>query len=230
MKKLLFLAALASLASVGTSQKTAFSGPNLQQVTGGTPTGVVVPATILDTRGAEAGTEVDIDLSGVEHWDPELDPDNTILSVAVPAGAMMNGVGWDTIYTSVGASWGSEATMGFSGDAGFNEVYLTPSSTDGVVAMEPSSSGGVIKLADVGIADIDASGGNIDIEFFDTFDDNADAADGFYEAGSVLTIQYAGGGPAVPTVTQWGLIVTTVLLFAGVVFVSMRRKSATNVG
>lgn len=229
MKKLLFLAALASLATVGSAQKTEFSGPNLRQVSGGTPTGVVVPATIVDTRGSESGTEIDVDIAGVQTWDLEGDGDNIVVNVPVPLGASMNGVGWDTVLTTVGLSWGSEATMGFSGDAAFNEVYLNVSSTGAPVAGQASSSGGVIKLADVLIPDINASNGDVNIEFFETFDDVAGAADATFDSGTV-TIQYTGGGPAVPTVTQWGLIVTTVLLFAGVVYVSMRRKSAANIG
>lgn len=84
----------------------------------------------------------------------------------------ITGIGWDLELTTFGASWGNEAVIAFNNSAGVAGVFLTPSSTSGPVAGEILSSDGMIKLADVGIPDIVLSDGILDLEFFDTFNDN----------------------------------------------------------
>lgn len=81
----------------------------------------------------EAGDVITVDFSGTEFWDLEGSiPPNMTGSVALGGpGTIMNGIGWDTISTSFGASWGSEMTIGFSNDADLStkELFLTVSAT-----------------------------------------------------------------------------------------------------
>ena len=138
---------------------------------------------------ASAGAAIDVDLSGLESWDLEGDADNVSFT-AVLAGSdvTVSAIAWDTIFTSFGASWGSEATIGmdFDGD-GANDLFITPSATDAAVIGEANSSGGFIDLSDAGIGDLLAVGGTVDIELFETFDDVSDESDGIWEHGSSVS-------------------------------------------
>ena len=97
------------------------------------------------------------------------------------------------------------------------------------------SSGGIIDFTDNGIPDILALGdGQLPIQFFESFDDNADALDANYTAGT-LTIwgldltavpcPYIAAPPPppaiIPTLSQYGLM----LLLVGMFFVGRRKLS-----
>lgn len=147
---------------------------------------------------ASAGSTFSADLSGRQSWDLEGSPNNETFSVVVGGSdTTVTAVAWDTIFSSFGASWGSEATIGmdFDGD-GLNDLFITPSDTSAPVMNEAQSSGGFINLLDAIGSNLIAVGGTIDIELFETFDDVSGAADGIWEQGSSVSFQVPAPGAA----------------------------------
>ena len=67
---------------------------------------------------------------------------------------------------------------------GVSDVNLTPSAT-GAPGTETNSSGGIVVLADAGVADGIAPNGIISIELFESFDDQIDAVDGIIDMGTL---------------------------------------------
>lgn len=132
---------------------------------------------------------VDVDISGTESWDLQGDADNTILTIDLAAeiglasGSMVTitGIGWDVVQETVGASWGSEMTVSING-----EINLAPSATGSpIVGTEANSSGGIVSLADALLPDLVLTDGILSLEFFDSYDDVADAVDGIWTSGTL---------------------------------------------
>ncbi len=150
--------------------------------------------------GPEGDPTASFDVTGLEFIDLEGDPDNTILmlDIGTPLGMAgmdveVNGIGWDFTLSTVGASWASEATIGFDWDSDWvNDVYLNASITDGPVTMEALTSGGPVNLSTFSIPNGIVPGGILRIELFDTFEDFPNSADAFINSGT-LTIQAEPG-------------------------------------
>ncbi len=139
-----------------------------------------------------------IDVSGWQFNDAQGSGLNQVLSVFVGHHATITGIAWNLNLTSIGASWGSEATMLFEG-----QINLTVSQDDAPISNMNYSSGGEIDLTDAGIPNILVSpDGILDIEFFETFVDNAGTGDAFFEPNSTITIY----GRALPTPNTLALI------------------------
>lgn len=145
------------------------------------------------------GTEVQIDISGINSWDLQGAIDNEALSVDLasalglaPGSAVsVTGIGWDVnLSVSANGSWYNEAQIGFGDTFGTYDLFLTPG-TDGENGTDTRnySSGGILKLADVNIPDLAISDGVIEMEFFESFDDVSGEIDGTWEAGSIITLQ-----------------------------------------
>lgn len=234
MKKLtLFAAALATLAATTQAQKGA-PAQLLERTHAGTPVPIdqlrAVGPTIISQTQNLGSTSMVLDISGEQSWDGLDDTSNTVLVVPLGSGASMTGVGWDVNLTTQGGSWLSEARFYFDGsDHDFSGLFLAPGIADGFAGSGSYSSGGVLDLSDNGIPDIPILGdGNLYIQLFESFDDAADTVDGDWTAGSTLTLVYDGGGPVIPTVSEWGLIILTALLLAGGAFLIVRRtRTAT---
>jgi len=138
----------------------------------------------VDTAGTPTSSIV-IDISGFQSNDAQGSALNQILSVLIGPGAEVTGLIWDVNLTTAGGSWASESVMSFGG-----QVFLTPGSADGFGVTDMNyNSGGVVDLSDNGIPNMlpDAAG-NLDIEFFESFVDNAGDGDGFWQAGSTVTL------------------------------------------
>lgn len=172
-----------------------------------------------------------IDISGVESFDVKGQPANTILNVDLAAAlggatgqdVIITGVGWDTVYSSIGASWGSEATIelswiDFSTGLGTG-VSFAPSATSDPVANEANSQA-IINLVAVGIGNGLVSGGVGSIEFWEGWNDAA-GADGVFEAGSTITIEaeLVAAAPPIPEPGAAALF----SLAAGVLLLRRRR-------
>ncbi len=132
---------------------------------------------------------VTVDISGTESFDLQGDPDNTILVVDLAAelgltsgsSVTISGIGWDVVQETVGASWGSEMSVSLNG-----LINVTPSATGApIVGTEANSSGGILDLTDAGLDDIILSDGLLTIEFFESYDDFADAVDGIWTSGEL---------------------------------------------
>lgn len=229
MKRSFILAASVALASVATAQK-GVDTPVLLSPSEAGASGTVrneIGATILDTNynPTNGTTTMLVDLSGEQSWDGLGDASNTVLLVPLGTGATMTGIGWDVTIATVGGSWLDEARLYFDGsDQDLSGLFLSPGFADATPGTGSYSSGGILDLSDNGIPDIPIlADGNLWIELNESFDDVADAVDADYTAGGV-TVEFEGGAAGVPTVSQWGLIIMTVMLLLGVVVMSLKSK------
>ena len=130
-----------------------------------------------------------IDLTGIQFNDVQGSALNEVLTLIFPPAGFVDiiGIGWDISLTTIGASWASDATIGFE-----DQIFFTPGEGDSFSVINANySSPGILDLTDNGFSDIHLTGDlTLDIEFFDTFVDNGGTGDAFFEPGSVLYIQY----------------------------------------
>lgn len=154
----------------------------------------------IDAAGSPTGSIL-LDVSGWQFNDAQGSPLNQIMSVFIGHGGVVTGLSWDVNLTTIGASWASEAVMNFS-----DTVNLTVGTGDtfGVTNMNYSTGGFIVDLTDNGLPNIlpDAAG-FIEIEFFESFVDNAGTGDAFFEPGSTVTIH--GFIPSPSTLALFGL-------------------------
>ena len=169
---LTILAATTAFAGAGIISSDHFSSNNALSYTSSDPTGAAWPY------------EITIDVSGMQFNDAQGSPFNQILSILVGQGQTVRGIAWDVNLTTIGASWASEAVMGFEG-----QVNLTVAEDPNPVSNMNYNSGGFIYLEDLGIPEITVGvDGMLSIEFFESFIDNGGTGDSFFEAGSTITI------------------------------------------
>jgi len=191
MKKLLLLVACIGF--------TASASADILSMTGSSDT-VKTPSSggpLPPPSGERTGTGIPYPTVDIPSWDLVLDPDNAVVLVdvgaalGVPGGpATMNGIGWDVTLEAVGTSWLSELRVYFDDNIAPDLIglFLRPGVGSNFPGVGSFSSGGVIKLADAGIPDILLPDGILRLEFHETFDDVANAIDGYWRSGS-LTIQ-----------------------------------------
>lgn len=152
-------------------------------------------------------TDIVVDVAGLRFMDEEDDPDNDEISVNLGAGFTawrVIGIGWDYTFTTVGASWGSEAVVRFDGQPPA-PIYLTASSTNAPVTDENVSSGGVVDLIGLGF-DFFSTGQFLNMHFFDDFDDNPNAVDAFITSGAItLRVERTAAVPEPGTMALAGV-------------------------
>lgn len=160
---------------------------------------VAVFAVFALVASAGAEFQYNFNVAGVNSWDLLYDADNEIytpnLAVAagLPAGTALEmiGIGWDVTIATVGASWLNEARTYF--DDTINPdgtgLFVTPGSAVGAPGTQAFSSGGILYLADYGIAPIPLPNGLIRMEFYESYEDYANAIDANWLSGS-YTIVY----------------------------------------
>jgi len=166
---------------------------------------------------------LDIDITGIESWDGEGSGNNTVLVVDLGLGnsATVDGFGWDVTISTVGASWLSEAVMGFRDNDG-DGIDITPGFADNGSGNETYSSGGILDLTDNLLPDIFLLDGFLRIEFFEGFDDVEDAIDAIY--GGFITVSYTVDSVVEPPspVSAPGIIALFGLGVFGVMFARRR--------
>lgn len=151
-------------------------------------------AAVAALAGTAMGTDLVLDVSGIESWDFQGDADNTILNVFVGAGATITNIAWNVNLTTVGISWADENTMTFNGAQSIN-----------------AAAGDAFTVSNANYAGSAASGivldgsGMLSIEFHEVgFDDNANAVDSFYNSGTI-TISYVPAPSALAVLGLGGL-------------------------
>lgn len=160
-------------------------------------------------------TTVDIDVTGIEHFDGFDDPSNVVLTESVGADAVMTGLGWNVTITTFGTSRLNDAIVYIDGsDLDGSGVFVIPGGLDAFPGTGTYDSGGIVDLTDNGIPNIPVlPDGDLYIQFFEGFDDIPDAPDCIYEPGSTYTLALIGP-PAeeIPTLSTLGLILLLVAL------------------
>ncbi|GAB4113994.1 MAG: hypothetical protein Tsb0027_01950 [Wenzhouxiangellaceae bacterium] len=190
-------------------------------------------------------------MTGIESWDGIDDTDNIIIELDIGAGNTMTGGSFDVGINSVDPSWLSEASVQFSdstGSADPNAINLAPGAGEDAPGDMEFSSAGVIDFSDNALPDIVAGAdGILRLQFFESFDDTADAIDAFWrnaatpalvaglgiactdQAACDAAIGGAGGpdlppAPAVPTLSLFGMLALALVLALGTALV-LRRKA-----
>lgn len=142
------------------------------------------------------GVRVDVTLATtVPSFDEEGDTSNVVsivdLNVPLSPGEtlVITGIGWNVNLIAFDPSVLDDMAVGFGASGGGNVIALYP----GAGVFSPGSgafSSPVLKLADFGFPSIPLVGDELRLEFFEFIDDFADAQDGSWVGGSVLTVQY----------------------------------------
>ena len=129
---------------------------------------------------AAQAQEFTIDLSGVGSWDALGSSDNIVLTEALPAGSIVNGVTWTDVTGSGlgGPSWGNEMRMDINGEL---SIQFFPD--------EGSGSAGGLWGPTSGSAAANFPTNELVIEFWESFDDAAATVDAEYTGGTI-TISY----------------------------------------
>ncbi len=151
-------------------------------------------ATEIYSAPAGAVATITVDLSGINSWDLAGSSFNETLSVSLGGDYLVVGLGWNVTIQTVGESWRSEATIGFL-DSSIG-LQLAPG-TDNSSGTSTYSSGGILDLAslDPTFPFFVGADGNLDLEFFESFDDVTGEIDATYHQGSSLQIQYVVPAP-----------------------------------
>jgi len=133
-------------------------------------------------------------------WDVEGAAVNESITVDLAAllgqagDVLVTGIGWDIALETVGASWQSEATIGF-GSGGVNQIVLSPGNGVDMPGMGNYASPGVVNLVDLDLA-FTVTDGLLTIEFFESFDDVADSIDAILSG--TLEIEFEATAIPVP--------------------------------
>jgi len=154
----------------------------------------VALACLLIVPTSSAAT-YDIDVSGIDSWDGAGSANNTVIVVDLAAALgfasgtalTVTGVGWNVVIESFDPSWLSEIPAGFENSDGSDFLDLSVGAGSDTPGGPTSfSSGGVVDLASIDpTLPIDLFDGVLVIEFFESFDDDADVIDGFWIDGTL---------------------------------------------
>jgi hypothetical protein len=141
----------------------------------------------------------------------EGDPANVTLSFDIGRQSRVIGFSWDVAVTAFEPSWLSELTVSVANHRG-EGFYFSP-----VLDLDESgsaSSSGSVDLLNAGLAFSVLSRGTLNVEFFEFYDDLADAADGRWDRGE-FSILYA----PIPEPSSFALFA------AGIAGVMLRRQA-----
>ncbi len=157
-----------------------------------------------------------VNAAGIASFDAQNAAGNTVLTLNAIPGSLVDAISYNLSIATVGASWLSEATVLFTNSSG-DGVMLTPgyAAPDGPGVGTYSDS---VLLSNFGLTFNIGSDGLLFVQFFETFDDVAGAADAFYTAGNIT---FGNIGP-VPEPATYGLMALGLL---GVVGAARRKAS-----
>jgi len=130
-----------------------------------------------------AGTDLVIDVTGVNTNAGESDAANVVRFYQLNPGALVDGVSWSMVLSAFSPSWLSEATISFLSSAG-NGVYLSPGAGDDFAGLNTAYSGSAL-LSDFALQFNVEADGLLRVEFFEGFDDSSVNPDGLFVSGNV---------------------------------------------
>jgi len=172
----------------------ALANPYVSQNLDGTSNGA------LDVRGT-TNSIVNVDISGIETRDAITVPYNgfnNVLEVDLAAALgyasgtsiTMTSIGWNVNISTFGESWLSEAQIYFDDNIAPDGtgLFLRPGAGSGFPGSANFDSMGQIDLTDNAIPNIVLANGILRLEFGESFDDVAGAADAIFDSGSTLFV------------------------------------------
>lgn len=160
------------------------------------------PTNIQSPRGGSL--TLNIDLVDVESRDGFGAAVNEVFNFNLGAGAHITGLGWDVTIATVGGSWLSEARVEFTDTAITTGVGITPGVGENAPGTMNFSSGGVLDLIGLDLDFFLGADGNLRVEFWETFVDNAGSADAIWNG--TLTVQYIPTPGALAVLGLGGLV------------------------
>jgi hypothetical protein len=123
-------------------------------------------------------------------------------------GFTLTHIGWDVTITAEGASWQSEARVGFENSDVSDAIYLSPGAGVNTPGTGVFSSGGLIDLGgiDPSFPVVFNPDNLMTLNFFETLDDVPGVRDGFWHAGGTIDLQFtATAVPEPATMAVLGL-------------------------
>lgn len=127
----------------------------------------------------------EIDVSGMSTWDIFGDPDNEIISVYLGSFANITAIEWDLTVQTAGSSWLSDVSFAFLDHP--NQLTITPGMDSTMPGLANFTSPPGFSLDPSDYFNVGADG-ILEIELFETVDDNANAVDATFLAGSYIRV------------------------------------------
>lgn len=156
-----------------------------------------------------------ISAGGVASFDGAGEPGNTVLTFSLTPGALIDAIAYNLSLATVGESWLSEATISFLNSNGDGVVLTAGFGEDNPGSGTYSDSA---LLSEFGLAFNVGADGLLFVEFYESFDDVAGAADANWTAGSITL----GNVGAIPEPGTYAMMALGLLAVAGVA--SRRRQ------
>ena len=150
---------------------------------------VLVTGAAFAVTGVALAGQQTVDLTGITSYDSPGEALNDLINIQVGAGSEVVGVSWDNVVGDGlgGPSWGNEMTMGIL-DETTSQVALSffPAEADATAGgvWGPASGGSATNLTDNGISFVSVNG-DVNLEFYEAYDDATGAADAVYNSGTV---------------------------------------------
>jgi hypothetical protein len=149
-----------------------------------------------------------VDLSGLESWDLEGDPDNQIFNIDRSPGGKFGvilGVSYDFTVQTVGTSWLSDVNLNLEIIDGWFHDPFWPEP----FALGPGDNfGGTQRYTGFFEADVHLNpDGKFNVSLFESFDDQPDGVDAILLEGSTLTVHWFIPSPGTGAVFgSWGML------------------------
>lgn len=163
-----------------------------------------------------ATTVFNFNVAGINSWDADGDPSNSVFTINIGPGAEVVGIGWDVTINAIAPSWQSEAAVMFGSSSVPFQVALTPGDVD-ASGTGSYASGGIVDLIGLGFNFTVDGDGLLRLEFFEQFDDEDDVIDATWVSGN-LAIEVA----AIPEPATYGMMALGLL---GLSAAARRRKA-----
>lgn len=162
------------------------------------------------------------DVTGIFSNDGFGSPTNEVFNINVGSNSQITGIGWEVELSAVAPSFLSEIALMF-GSSSNSFVQLRPGVGDNNSGNQAYSSGGITDLIGLGIDFSVLADGLLRLEFFETFDNVANAADGRWISGQV-SVRYETNANPVPEPATSGMMLAG-LVVAGMVLRRRQRLS-----
>lgn len=148
---------------------------------------LLVAAAVFALSVGVAQAQLVVPLSGIQTFDAFGDPDNTVQNNDVTPDLFINALAWTAVDgATIGASWGSEATIAISNTTQTNVVNLAPFTAQGAPC---SPCGPVTGSADTvsnpSLFPMSVPDGNIRLEYFESYVDVSGSPSFNFTAGDL---------------------------------------------
>ena len=151
---------------------------------------ILAGTALLAAAGFATAETVTIDLAGIASNNGYGDAGNTVLNFDIGGGSQINSAYWTGVEGNTeggaGASWGNEMRMAIgTDDFGAIGMAFFPAEGSGSAGGPWGPADGGHDFNDLGYT-ITTTDGNMSVEFYESYDDDASVADAFYTAGTVV--------------------------------------------